>query len=301
MPKVVKLQTFYNAIDKSPATIGNEVGHFNIFKIEDILLPKNKQVSYSRRDFFKVSLITGHNILHYADQSIEINGSALVFTNPLIPYFWEKISEQQEGYLCVFTEAFFNRYGNIKEYPVFQNPHNAIIPVDSSEVIQYQTLFSKMFHEIQSDYVYRYDLLRNLLLEVVHEAQKSQPAKGKVTSDSNAAERIAGLFKELLERQFPIELSSQVLQLKTPSDFARQLNVHVNHLNKALKEVTHQTTTQLIDTRMIDEAKILLRSTTWSISDIAFSLGFEEPNHFSYFFKARTQSTPKQFRQLKID
>ena len=301
MPKVIALQTFYNAIDKSPNFIKDEIGHFNIFKIEDILLPKNRKGSYSRRNFFKVSLITGQNILHYADQSIEINGSALVFTNPLIPYLWEKVSEQQEGYICVFSETFFNRYGNIKEYPVFQNPSKAIIPLSKKEMDKYLPIFSKMFHEIQSDYIYKYDLLRNLLLEVVHEAQKAQPAIGNAPSTSNAAERIAGLFIELLERQFPIELNNQVLQLKAPSDYAKQLNIHVNHLNKALKEVTHQTTTQLIDSRIIEEAKILLRSTTWSISDIAFSLGFEEPNHFSYFFKVRTKSTPKQFRQSKVD
>jgi AraC-like DNA-binding protein len=157
-----------------------------------------------------------------------------------------------------------------------------------------------MYDELNGDYAFKYDLLRNLLMEVIHAAQKMQPAIGKAVTGSNAAERIAALFADLLERQFPIELSSQVIMLHTPSAFARQLNVHVNHLNKALKEMTGRTTSQLINERIFREAGILLRSTNWTVNEIAFSLGFTEPNHFSSFFKTMAKMTPRQFR-LKID
>jgi AraC-like DNA-binding protein len=261
-------------------------------------MPKHKQVSYSRRNFFKISLVTGHSKIHYADQCIEVTESALVFTNPMIPYFWERISEKHSGYVCIFTEAFFSRFGNIKEYPVFKSTDTAIIPLTRKEAKRYSDLFTKMLSELQSDYVYKYDLLRNLLMEVVHGAQKMQPASGSVSSGSNASERIASLFAELLERQFPIELSNQMIQLSSPSAFAGQLNIHVNHLNKALKEVSGQTTTQLINERLFQEAKVLLKSTNRTIAEIAWSLGFEEPNHFSSFFKSRAKTTPKKFRQL---
>jgi AraC family transcriptional activator of pobA len=299
MPKVIALQSFYKAINQTPKAVSQEAGHFNIFRIEDILSPANKSSAYSRRDFFKISLITGHNKLHYADQTIEIHDTALVFTNPLIPYFWERLSERQTGHLCIFTEAFFSRFANIREYPVFQSVDSAIIPLKAREIPVFRVLFDKMHREIAGDYLYKYDLLRTLLMEVVHEAQKLQPASGQPLTGSNASERIAGLFNDLLERQFPIELSNQIIQLSTPTDFARQMNIHVNHLNKALKEVTDQTTSQLIAKRIVREARILLKSTTWTIGEIAFSLGFEESNHFSSFFKTRTRLTPKQFRQSK--
>ena len=296
MSKFLELQTFYKNINQPGEAFRNEIGHFNIFKIEDLLLPNHRQATYSRRDFFKVSLISGHNKIHYADQCIEIFESALVFTNPMVPYSWEIISKEQTGYVCIFTEAFFNRFGNIREYPVFQFTNSAIIPLTIAETPKYTNLFMRMFDELQSEYIYKYDLLRNLLMEIIHSAQQMQPASGTHLTGSNAAERITSIFAELLERQFPIELSNQTLKLKSPSDFADQLNIHVNHLNKALKEITGQTTSQLINDRIIQEAKILLKSTTWTITEIAWSLGFEEPNHFSSFFKSRTKSTPKMFR-----
>jgi AraC family transcriptional activator of pobA len=299
MSSFIALQTFYQNIADQPSELmRHETGHFNIFKIEDVLQPKHsREGNYSRRSFYKVSLVTGHSKLHYADKSMEIRESALVFTNPLVPYRWERISKKHTGYLCIFTEAFFNRFANIKEYPVFQYTDAAILPLNKQQLPPYQALFEQMYNDLQSNYLYKYDLLRSQLMTVVHTAQKTQPAAMNTYAGSNAAERITILFAELLERQFPIELSYQAIKLKSPADFATQLNVHVNHLNKALKEITGHTTSQLISDRLLQEAKILLKSTNWTISEIAWSLGFEEPNHFSGFFKTRSQITPNQFRQ----
>ncbi|GAB3920010.1 helix-turn-helix domain-containing protein [Larkinella terrae] len=302
MAAFVGLDSFYkNILNRTSEYPKNEVGHFNIFKVEDIRLPTHKPVNYTRRNFFKMTLVTGHSKIHYADQSIEVNGSVLVFTNPMIPYFWEIISEEQTGFMCIFTEAFFSRFGSISDYPVFQHADSAVIALNESEAASYKALFVRMLDELQGDYAYKYDLLRNLLMEVVHGAQKMRPLAGNRHAGSNAAERITGLFAELLERQFPIELSNQVIQLNTPAAFARQLNIHVNHLNKALKETTGQTTSQLISERVLQEAKILLKSTSWTIAEIAWSLGFEEPNHFSSFFKNRAKITAQKFRSSGAD
>jgi len=72
--------------------------------------------------------------------------------------------------------------------------------------------------------------------------------------------------------------------------------VHVNHLNRVLKENTGKTTTDIIANRITQEAKILLKQTDWNISEVAYSLGFEEVAHFSNFFKKQTTFTPVQFR-----
>ncbi|HQU84956.1 MAG TPA: helix-turn-helix domain-containing protein, partial [Pyrinomonadaceae bacterium] len=69
-----------------------------------------------------------------------------------------------------------------------------------------------------------------------------------------------------------------------------------NHLNRALKETTGKTTTELIAERMTQEAIALLKHTNWNVSEIAYTLGFEEPTHFNNFFKKRTQQTPTKFR-----
>ncbi len=302
MPKFVELKSFYkNVIDPAPVPGTNEVGHFNIFKVEDLRFPKKGHVTYSRRDFFKISLVTGHGKIHYADQSIVVLESVLVFTNPMIPYYWEIIGKEQTGYVCIFTEAFFNRFNHISEFPVFQETNSAVILLNKGDANRFNELFLRMYNELHGDYVYKYDLLRSLLTEVIHSAQKMRPAHGNKQTGSNAADRIAALFTELLERQFPVELSNQKIKFSSPAAFAGQLNIHVNHLNKALKETTGQTTSQLISARLLQEAKILLKSTNWTVAEIGWWLGFEEPNHFLGFFKNKTNITPMKFRQSAID
>ena len=75
--------------------------------------------------------------------------------------------------------------------------------------------------------------------------------------------------------------------------------MHVNHLNRALKETTQKTTSVLLNHRIAQEAKILLRHTHWNVSEIAHSLGFEETAHFSNFFKKQTQLSPVAFRKTE--
>ena len=112
----------------------------------------------------------------------------------------------------------------------------------------------------------------------------------------SASARVTSLFIELLERQFPIETPQQTLQLRTAKDYADRLAVHVNHLNKVLKENTGRTTTDLIGSRVAQEAKVLLKQTNWTISEISDSLGFAEVAHFSNFFKRQTSFSPVAFR-----
>ena len=97
-------------------------------------------------------------------------------------------------------------------------------------------------------------------------------------------------------RAIPIESPHQELQLRFAKDYANQLSVHVNHLNTILKETTEKTTTQLIASRITQEAKYLLKQTDWQISEISNALGFEEVAHFSNFFKRQTSFSPNNFR-----
>jgi AraC family transcriptional activator of pobA len=131
----------------------------------------------------------------------------------------------------------------------------------------------------------------------VHYSLKMQPA-GNLYQHTDANTRITAVFTELLERQFPIESPAQQFTLRSAKDFADQLAVHVNHLNRAIRTTTGKTTTGHIFERLISEAKALLKHTDWNISEISYCLGFEDPAHFNHFFKKQTKTTPSIFRSL---
>lgn len=283
-----------------PPGIHKEVGHFNVFDIaKTIQEVKQKNVMpYNRRSYYKISLIRGRNRAEYADKVIIVEKNALLFATPKIPYHWVPIDENQGGLFCVFTDAFMvkNKSGLVlDELPIFKAGAFPVFEISDNDADELELIFKKMEKEIASDYEFKYDLLRNYVQELIHYGQKLQPAT-EVHNTQNAASRITSLFVELLERQFPIEAPGQKLSLRSAKEYAERLSVHVNHLNKVLKENTGKTTTEIITGRMLQEAKILLKQTDWNVSEIAYSLGFEEVAHFSNFFKKQTTFTPLAFR-----
>lgn len=301
MPQETSLEEFYQKVTATlPVDINREIGHFNVFDIETLFDRKTgtRIMPYSRRAYYKISLIRGKNRAEYADKVIEIPESALLFATPKIPYNWVAHDDDQTGLFCIFTAEFLakNKVGvALDDLPIFQPGQLPIFQLTSEESAELEIIFRKMHREMDSSYIYKYDLIRNFVMEVIHYGQKLQPIS-PFHVVQNAAERITSLFVELLERQFPIETSAQRLMLRTAKDYADRLAVHVNHLNKVLEESSGQTTTSIITLRVIQEAKILLKQTDWSISDISYSLGFDDLAHFSNFFKKQTSITPIAFR-----
>lgn len=256
----------------------------------------NKQAPYNRRDYYKISLIIGTGLLHFADRSIHVDQNALVFFNPLVPYSWEATSEKQSGYFCLFTPDFIHADDALlRESPLVNTTMDPVYFIDETQEAHLAAIFRKMLSEADSNYVHKYDLLRNYVNLILHEALKLKPA-GAIKY-SGASGRITTLFLELLERQFPVDSLAHSLKLKTANDFAVQLGLHPNHLNRAVRETTGKTLTEHISERVVREAKALLLNTNWTVSEIAYSLGFENPPYFNNFFKKQTRLTPNSLRK----
>lgn len=268
---------------------------FNVFQIESDGAATR---TYTRKDFYKICLTTGKSIIHYADKSYEMDGTILFFGNPHIPYSWETISRTYKGYTILFSEEFFklsDRSESLQHSPFFKIGGTPVLKINKQEREFLNTIFTKMIAEQKTDYVYKDDLIRNYIHLIIHEALKLQPSEN-YDQHKNAASRITNVFLELLERQFPIESADHPLQLKSAQDYANQLAVHVNHLNRSVKEVTGKSTTTHIIERIITEAKALLQHTDWTIAEIAYALGFEYPTYFNNYFKRMTGTAPSLLR-----
>lgn len=268
------------------------------FKVYAVDLPASRIHPYVRRDFYKIVLSTGHLLIHYADRSLELEGTSLFFANPFVPYSVERLTDLQTGYACLFTEEFLkphDRSESLQQSPLFKIGGSPVFLLTPDQTETFSAIFRKMLAEQDTDYPFKDELIRTYLNLVIHETLKLQPADG-LSKPQNAAARIASLFLELLERQFPIESPNKPLTLRTAQDYALRLSVHVNHLNRAVKEVTGRPTTAHIAERVIGEAKALLQHTDWSIAEIAYGLGYDYPTYFNNFFKKMTGATPKSFR-----
>ncbi len=298
MQTTESLSEFYKRKEQwLPESLKNELGHFNIFTHVPVSSFNNKPLPYRKRDFYKIMLVKGNLEMNYADRVIHVKKQAILFSNPLIPYNCANLEAIESGIYCIFNSAFFLNYGNFSNYEIFQPAGKHVFELTDEQAEQVGAVFAKMENELGSDYNHKYDVIRNLIFELIHFANKMQPAQEKILGANLAAKRIATLFVELLERQFPIEENHPQVNLRTASAFADQLNVHVNHLNRSVKEITGKTSSQLIAERFGIEAKKILSNTFWPVADVAFALGFKEVSHFNNFFKKNTGISPSMFRK----
>lgn len=271
---------------------------FTVYRIEDVATPV--AFPHVRRDFFKIKLLcNAQGVLSYADRQVAVQQCALVFVNPLIPYSWERTDGRETGFACLFTEDFVTQQlktASVANSPLFRVGGTPVLFPPPESVHQLKAHFEQLLKEMQTSYANKYDLLRNYVQLLIHEGLKIAPP-APIYPQVTSAARLSTLFLDLLDRQFPVASPQQPLVLKNANEFAEQLAVHTNHLNKVLKEITGKTTTEHITEKLMDEAKALLQHSNWSIAEIGYCLGFRHAPNFNAFFKKHTGLPPHQYRQ----
>src|SRR6478735_3322443 len=173
--KSKSIEEFYEEISGGSSTESNsllpngiqkEIGHFNVFSIKELYerLKEKSFMPYDRRAYYKISLIRGKNRVEYADKVIEVDQYALLFATPKIPYNYLPLDMHQSGHFCVFTNQFLTKDKtgmDLDKLPIFQTEGYPVFQLSEEEVFEIDLIFKKIHQEINYDYVYKYDLIRN--------------------------------------------------------------------------------------------------------------------------------------------
>ena len=264
--------------------------------------PCKEYISVTRRDYYKISLITkGYGTFTLGERIYNIKAPAIIFVNQFEVKSWQP-EGPQDGYYCVFTEHLFEMQRQYRDeilhYPLFQIGANAAIQLTEEQSLFFQQIFRKLMLEHTDCSDYKQEAIIIYLQLLLLEAKRIGAPQKEHHRSLTTAQLLAERFTEALEKQFPIASEQEQVQWKTAGDFAQMLNVHPNHLNATVKSVTGHTTSEHIRQRILLEAKLLLRHTDWHIAAIAWSLGFEEHANFTHFFKSQTGQTPQVFRTI---
>ncbi len=171
-------------MNNQPDTQNAEVNSMDLklkgVKVYAVDLPASRTHPYTRRDFYKIVLSTGHLVIHYADRSLELQGTSLFFANPHVPYSVERLSEIQTGYACVFTEEFLkphDRSESLQQSPLFKIGGNPAFLLDNEQTESITPIFRKMLAEQDTDYVFKGELIRTYINLIIHETVKLQPPR----------------------------------------------------------------------------------------------------------------------------
>lgn len=277
----------------------------SIFEILDLgKLDYNNELfpfEYSRKVFYTATLLQGNYTLEFEDKNIDLSGNSLLFTSSKIPFGIKEIDGTYKGLTCVFKEEFITKNNSdyrLLEFPIYKPGRQHIYALTEKQTEKFLEIYMKIFDENLNKSDYKDSLQRNYLLELIFNAQKLDPVNSYIKTNTTT-EEIACSFIRLLESQFPIDTPEDAVKFKTAGDFAAHLSLHPNYLNRQVKLSKGRTVSDIINSRIGQEAKILLKLTNWNIAQIAYALGFEEPSHFNTFFKKLTKISPTDYRKSK--
>jgi AraC family transcriptional activator of pobA len=145
------------------------------FRVYELEPTSWREPTYSRQDFYKISLLTGRSIVQYEDHRVVLQGTCLFFGNPDIPYAAQVLSAQQTGYACLFAEEFLVAPGgaeSIRQSPFFRRGGTPVLLLRDEQVATLTSLFQKMLAEQDSAYRYKSELLGSYLRLLLHEASR---------------------------------------------------------------------------------------------------------------------------------
>ncbi|MCU4154489.1 helix-turn-helix domain-containing protein [Carboxylicivirga sp. A043] len=254
---------------------------------------KEMMVVPHRAQFYHILWIEKGAGTHYIDfNPVKLEDHQIIF----VPHNSVNLFDEEgiyEGKSIIFTDNFFCKnpddvrylnttmlYSDLYDTAVLNKAHNS----------ELKAVFNAMEVEFdrQPDNM-QYGILHSLLHIFLFQAEREMRQQGYEELKPCANLDYLILFKDLLEKNFHQE--------RSVNKYARELSISDKQLHKATTTLLDKTPKQLIDERVLLEAKRLLVHSNQSIKEIAYELGYGEPTNFIKYFRKHTEATPSEFRE----
>ena len=268
----------------------HKVEHFDMMLIEKDGVEMGSLEPH-RHNCYLILVVTNGTGTHCVDgENFSVGPNTIFLLSPgQIHNF--VFTPETRGFAVYFTNEFYLHYArerHLDKMPFFRSLQPQLYVKTTEEKMKSLTVvLNEMLLEYCRDWKAKEDVLRNLLdvfLIRLHRLwNHDYRIKGKVTS----AVQVRKLM-QFIEVHYRHGL--------TAGDYAGLMNITLNHLNTLCKQSISFTVTDLVQNRILVEAKRLLAYTDYPVKKIATEMGFKDSSYFLRVFKKKTGMTPDQFR-----
>lgn len=260
------------------------------------LFPKGEKVSL---DFYKISFKpTFSGQIKYGQGHYDFEEGGLAFLKPKQIVFPPEDIESYEGIALYFHPDFIRNYPlgkTINQYGFFSYDVSEALFLSAKEKEIIADLFASIGNELHNNIdSFSQDVLVSqieLLLNYSNRFYNRQFITRKAVNHD-----IITSLDHLLNSYFEEE-NSLKNGLPSVKYISTELKLSQRYLSDMLRSLTGLNTQQYIQNAIIEKAKEKLSTTTLSVSEIAYELGFEHAQSFSKLFKTKTNVSPLEFRQ----
>lgn len=265
----------------------------------DIKLPYDQIPRKLALDFYKISYkksLSGK--IRYGQGYYDFDEGGLAFIAPNQIISGTEEDKDYTGFTLLFHPDFIRHYplgAKIRSYGFFSYEANEALFLSDKER---QVIFS-VFENIKSELENSIDdfsqpvivALLDVLLNYSSRFYKRQFIT-RNTLNNDLLVRIEHFLKECFDTE-----ETLATRLPTVESLASYLNFSPRYLSDMLRSLTGKNAQQHIHDRLIEKSKEFLTTTDLSVSEIAYQLGFQQPQSFSKFFKKKTRQTPIEYKQ----
>ncbi|MGH2564790.1 MAG: helix-turn-helix domain-containing protein [Ginsengibacter sp.] len=297
------LSEFKKAIHRSSTTnvvdLDNKFNirfDFEIQRIEDILKFTGPTIPPNRWSYFRILLVKeGSGDFITGIYKFKAPKNTLVVFPSRIITSSKNWAEDTEGYIVLFNIDFFlqNNFPHkyIEDKKILNSSIRPYIYISDEQSKKISAIFETILKEKKSIHKNKDELIALKIIELLISSERLF-AKEQNFEENLPSVDIIKRFIDLTE--------ANVLNHRSVSFYAKQLNVHPNYLNALIKKHTGITAKESIQNRLLIETKYLLHSTTLSIKEISNQMGFNDPNYFTVFFKRFEKISPANYRSSFI-
>lgn len=267
-------------------------------------LPKDLQIHAGKYkfNFYIISLKTScHSQFKYGRNSYDFDEGSMSFTASGQVFDFQNTDENQlntdEGWTVVFHPDFIRHTPlteQISDYTFFNYEVYEALHISEKEKKMLLEFIKNISIEITNTTDRHSQELIIINLESILKYSKRYYDRQFYTR-TNLNKDYLIEFERFLKNYFTsTELTNK--GLPNIKQCGEALNMSGHYLSDLLKAETGESAKEHIHNYVVEQAKNKLLSTTSSISEIAFDLGFEYPQHFSKIFKKKTSMSPKEYR-----
>lgn len=233
--------------------------------------------------------------IRYGQQHYDYDKGVLSFTAPnQVQQLDLQNMECGSGYLLIFHPDFLLQHSlsnSIHQYGFFDYAVNEALHLSAEEEDDLIAILHKIDKECQHIDKHTQEIILTHIESLLKYSNRFYERQFLTRKNSNSA--LLTRFEQLIADYF----NSDVPGLLTVQHLAAQMNLSPNYLSDLLRVHTGQNTQQHIHEKLIAKAKEKLSTTSLSVSEIAYALGFEHAQSFSTLFKKKTNLSPLEFRQ----
>lgn len=268
----------------------------NLAEIESNVAYVDQTLAYP---FYAIALLKDENAgAKYGQQLCDFDGGVMTFAAPRqLVSVTSECTTRSEGYILIIHPEYLQSYplaNKVKNYGFFSYNSSEALHLSSQEEFVVTEIIKSISKEIHSNIdTFTQDVIIShidLLLNYTNRFYNRQFITRKSIKNE-----LFSRFDTLLKDYFNSD-ELAIHGLPNVQCIATELNISPNYLSDTLKVHTGLSTQQHIHEHLIEKAKEILSTTTMSVSEIAYHLGFGYPQSFNKLFKSKTNLSPLEYR-----